>query len=348
MNNIIKSRIEYLNKNIILQTNDETMYYNLIKEYSEYFKFNEQYDNSDKIINFKVVKDTSLYKKYLAKLINHPKPKFRNVYISVRRENVIIIDKEKKEVTMIYDIYTDERLQHIEEIILGILGKLIENDGYFFIHAACVSRNGKGIVLTGDKNIGKTSLMLEFIQNSFDFVNNSQLGIKDNQGISIPSRIGIRYESLYNGVIKEKNIKKIKETSGYYCRIERNNKLDPKEKFNLTVKDIKEIFKTKTISKTEIKAIIEPHYLPGQKRIKIQEMSREELINKLIENKRSGIYNSVNYMENLFDDNENLKLLGLIQKTNIKGYKIFQNQSNEKELIEYVERILYDEQMIKK
>ena len=347
MNNIIKSRIEYFNKNIILQTNDRTMYCNLINEYSEYLKFNEQYCISEELIKFKVVKDTSLYKKYLEKLINHPRPKFKNIYIRVRRENVIIIDKEKKEVTMIYDTYTDEKLQHIEEIILGILGKLIENDKYFFIHAACVSKNGKGIVLVGDKNIGKTSLMLEFIQNSFDLVNNSQLGIKGNQGVSIPARIGIRFESLYNGVIKEKYTDQIKKTIDYSYIIGRNNKLDPKQKFNLTVKEIREIFKIKTISETEIKAIIEPHYLPGQEKIKIQEMSREELINKLIENKRSGIYNSVNYMENLFDNNGNLKLLGLIQKTNIKGYKIFQNQSNEKELMEYIQEILNDEQMIK-
>lgn len=343
MNNIIKSRIEYLNKNIILQTNDEKMYSDFIKEYNDYLKFNEQYVISNNLIKFNVVKDTSIYKKYLSKLINHRKPKFKNVYIDVRRENVIIIDKEKNEVTMIYDIYTDERLQHIEEIVLGLFGKLIENDEYFFIHAACVSKNGNGIVLVGDKNIGKTSLMLEFIQNSFDFVNNSQLGIKENQGISIPSRIGIRVESLYNGVIKEKYINQIKETNGYSCNIEKNNKLDSKEKFNLTVKDLKEIFKIKTISNTKIKTVIEPHYLPGQKKIKIQKMSKEELTNKLIQNKRSGIYNPVNYIESLFDNNKNLNSLSLIQKTGIKGYKIFQNQLNGKELLKYVEEILNNE-----
>ena len=41
MNNIIKSRIEYLNKNIIFQTNDEKMYNDFIEEYSDYLKFNE-------------------------------------------------------------------------------------------------------------------------------------------------------------------------------------------------------------------------------------------------------------------------------------------------------------------
>lgn len=338
--NKIKCRIEYLNKNIMLQTNDENMYINLVKEYSEYLKFNKQDGIKDELIKFKVLKDTLIYNKYIEKLIDHRKPKFRDVYIGVRRDNVIIVDREKKEVTMIYDIYTDERLQHIGEIILGLLGKLIENDGYFFIHAACVSRNERGIVLVGNKNIGKTSLMLEFIQNSFDLVNNSQLGIKGKRGVAIPTRIGVRAESLYNGVIKEKYINQIKKTSGFLCSMKEKNELNPKEKFNLTVKEIKEIFKVKTISETEIRAIIEPHYLPGQKKIKIQEMSKEELVNKLIENKRSGIYNSVNYLENLFDDNENLKVLDLIQKTNIKGYKIFQNQSNEIELMKYVEEIL--------
>ena len=243
MNNIIKSRIEYLNKNILFQTNDETMYCDLKKEYNDYLKFNEPHSTSSKLIKFKVLKDASIYKKYLSKLINQHKPKFQNIYIGVRRENIIIIDKEKKEVIIIYDIYTDEKLQHIEEIILGLLGKLIENDGYFFIHASCVSKNGKGIILINDTHIEKTSLMLELIQNSFDFVSNSQLGIKENQCISIPTRIGIKSENLCNGVIKEKYINQIKKTFGYSCIIQKNNILDTNEKFNLTVKDIKKIFK---------------------------------------------------------------------------------------------------------
>ena len=343
MNTIIKTMIEYLDKNIILQINDEIMYYNLIKEYREYLKFDEQYIVRKGLVKLNVLKDKDIYEKYLGKLINHRKPRSKNICIEVRRENVIIIDKEKKEVTIIYDIYTDERLQHIEEIILGLLGKFIEDDGYFFIHGACISKNGKGIVLLGDKNIGKTSLMLEFIQNSYDFVNNSQLGIKGKNGISIPTRIGIRFDSLYNGVIKEKYINQVKETKGYSYGIEKNNKLKlkAKEKFNLTVEDIKTIFKVKTINITEIKAIIEPCYLPGLKKIKIQEMSKEEIINKLIENKRGGIYSSVSYINKLFADNENLKLLDLIKKINIeKGYRIFQSQSNEKELIRYINKIL--------
>lgn len=213
MKEIYSKNITYMNCSVSLFTNDVNLYTEFEKEYKDYFCFKPLLKKV-KNVKIKVLEDEGLYYKYFDYIRKNSKIK-NNVYFNIKRENIIIIDKINSEIDVIYDKYNDSKLQHVEEIILGIFGKMFEDDGYYFVHASCVSKNEKGILILGAKHTGKTSLLLEFLNDSFDFVTNTQLGIKMVNGklvaISIPSRIGIRIESLFSRFIDRATNKKHKK-----------------------------------------------------------------------------------------------------------------------------------------
>lgn len=331
----IRCTLQYINQFLSFETNDNILYNNLKNEYIDYISFKENYSCKNQYIKVRILQSKNIYDKYAKKLINN-RPIFNNIYIALRRDNVIIIDRIKKEISIIYEKYSDEKLQHVEEIILGIFGGLLEEDGFFFIHAACVAKKGKGIVILDNRQFEKTSLMLMFLQNSFDFITNSQLAILGNIGVSIPTRIGIKFELFYNRVIKEKYLKKIKKIIVSQKRLGIIKAKD--EKFNLSVKELKEIFDTKTISKILIDFVIVPCYLPGLKEIEVKDMSKEEIIDQILKSRRSGVYSSVSYVEQLFHESKKDNIRDILSKIDLKGYKIFQSQLNEKQLIDYINK----------
>ena len=329
----INKVIKYFNKYIIFKTNDITLYENLEKEYEDYFKILQNTEMLYPTIKVMVLNDEKLYNKYF-EYINEKKINI-NVNVKIRRNSIIIIDKKNKEVILIYNKYSDEKLQHVGEIICGIFGNLLENDGFVFFHAACISKLGKGVLLIGDKKSGKTSLVLKLLQNGYDLLANSQIGIKENIAVAIPTRIGIRNISLNNKLIEDKFIKQIKNTNGYKEFLIKDKKYNKEEKFNLKVNEIKNIFYNNNISKTRINLIINMNFTYNKK-ILIREMSREEIIEILLNNRREGVYQPVNYINYLFDKKKNEKL-DIIMKLDFKGYKVFQSNI-QGEILELIEK----------
>lgn len=109
------------------------------------------------------------------------------------------------------------------------------------------------------------------------------------------------------------------------------------EKFNITLKDVKDIFKVNLIPITNIEMIIEPHYLPGLKDINIQMMHEQEVESIFRKNMREGIYSSVGYIRNLYSEykpNSNVSFFKELD--NIECYKIYQSSENKKQLINFI------------
>ena len=67
-------------------------------------------------------------------------------------------------------------------------------------------------------------------------------------------------------------------------------------------------------------------------------MCIEELSESLINNKRNGIYRSVDYVKNLYYRYKSNVKLPRITTDEVQPFKIYQNSSDEKELIEFINR----------
>lgn len=337
--------IKYMNCTLQFITNDINLYEDIKEEYEKYFEFSENI--SEAKVKIKVLNDSELYMKYFDK-IRKNKNKRSYIFYEIRRNNVIIIDSRKKEVYVIYNEYTDERLQHVEEIMIAIFGKEIEDRGYYFIHASCVSKINKGIAILGNNNTGKTSLMLKLVQNNYDFIANTQIGIRNHKEefecIAIPTRPGIRIGTLKNNVVKEKYIKGIRRSRGFIERFgnEEIAKLEKyeMEKFNLKLNEFEQIFNVKLLKNTNIKLFIEPHFISKFNNIDIVKIENCEIMETLRSNRRNGIYQSVPYIEHLYNDYKANEKTDIIYNNKMKFYKLYYGEKAENEILKTISKMI--------
>ena len=66
----------------------------------------------------------------------------------------------------------------IQYFTSNLFNRLLELKGYLGIHSSCVERNGHGIIFIGNRMTGKTTCMLNLLNNGFNLVNNDTAAIK--------------------------------------------------------------------------------------------------------------------------------------------------------------------------
>lgn len=338
--------IEYNNYKLLLCTNDSELVNAVQKEYNNIFNFlKSENEIKENILRIKVIKSDVLYNKYF-NISKDRKIKNSKTYCDVRRENILITDKEKNEILLLYDSLNDERVQHVEEIIIGCFGKFMEEDGFYFIHASVIEKNNKGIGILKGKNSDNTIILLKLLQNNFNFVCNSQVAIKDIKhkikGISLPTRIGIKMDSRMSSCLNNDIYNKLKESQKYLNKKDTFNRMKPDniEKFNLKINELLDIFKVNFLQNTEILALFELHYIPNLKEMKILKVEENEKITILSMNLKKAIYQPVEYIKNVFNEEENKKLIindGLRQ---IKLCKVYLSYDNEEKLIEELNKAI--------
>ena len=269
---------------------------------------------------------------------------YRNNIIFMKdREGIIVMNKNNNEIIVLYQEKTDNIIQLIGEIIISLFGIIMEKRGYLYLHSACVDKAGNGIAIIGARKTGKTTLLSLLLQNKFDFVCNSHIGKKkDVIAIGAPTRMGMRVEKLFN--LNESNImEKIIEHTEIKRRFGadiRHHLYNYKEKkFNIRVNEIRKIYNVKLINKTILKIMLIPIYMPGLEHIKIKKLSKEELTEVLINNKRNGVYSSAKYMNSIFfEGNKYIEY----KISNIEAYMVYQNEKNVKEVINFINSKLED------
>lgn len=325
--------------NSIIQIVCENKILQILKEeFGDYYKFEYGETNAD--FDFFIYIDKLKYEKALRNFEN-----IRNLRENIciqDREGILLLNKVKKEVVAIYYQLTDNNIQLIGELIISLFGIKLEQNGYFYLHSACVEKNGKGIAIIGARGTGKTTLLNILLQNQFNFVCNSHLGIKNANNDIIangtPSRIGIRVETLYkaiNPIVRERIIEYSEIKKRFGENIEENINEYGKKKFNIKMNEIKKIYNVDIKKETNVKMFLVPVYMPGSKHIKIKKIREEETLDILLKNKRKGVYNTIKYLDNVFFTTTNNIKCNL---KNINMYKIYQNEGNTNELIEFVNK----------
>lgn len=165
--------IIYNDESLNITSNDIKIMQYLEDEFKETYTFTNKSTTTIKK-NIILLNNTKFYDNYKDK-INKDVINEKIIIIKEKRKVIIVYDKIKKNIIIIFKGISATVIQYIGEIILSIFGKELENKGVKFIHAAAVSKDNKGIAVLGERNSGKTTIMCELLQKSFEFVSNSHV-----------------------------------------------------------------------------------------------------------------------------------------------------------------------------
>lgn len=326
------------NENIVIRLICDYQLLKMLKdEYGNYYLFDKEFSKID--FNIYVYINEAKYQKIITELNISNKN-----LIYLKNRDGIIINISNNDIFILYNKITDNLIQFIGENIISIFGLFFEQKGYLYFHAACVDKCSNGIAIIGERNSGKTTLLNILLQNGFNFVSNSHLGIKtfDNNlvGLGSPSRIGIRLGTLKT-VLNNTTLQAIIRGTEFKHKfdindIKHNLSFYESRKFNIKINELKEIYNINLINKTNIKFILIPVYMPELQHIQIKSLNKEEKIETLLKSVRKGSYDTIRYMDNLFINKHN----SLSRLTNIANnvpvYKIFQNEKNINELLNFI------------
>lgn len=130
-----------------------------------------------------------------------------------------------------------------------------------FLHAACVSKDGFAIALTGDKFAGKTTMCLNFLQDGWDYISNDKLVIVKEDDIvcwGLPIALGVR-----------------EGTKQLFSNKFDDLEMDPEDRrYYLTPNQLIDKFKVKVANGIKLKLLLIPNYCP-----EVEEVSFEKLTN---------------------------------------------------------------------
>lgn len=175
-------------------------------------------------------------------------------------------EKEQKEYSYINKIdnslnvymknFDNIDINFIKRMFTTTLTKVLQENGYIILHGACVSKNGEGIIISGNKRAGKTTTLLNLLSRGYDYTCNDRVAVKQENGefiaIGIPFSMGIisrDAKKLFN--VDKFNIGFDKEEEKVYLE---NNQIESTLNVNVN-------------SKVKLKSIIVPKYNENIKNI---------------------------------------------------------------------------------
>lgn len=330
-------------KCVSVRSNKKSIIDSFKEEYSEYFKFHiEEKIKGTEIIT--IIENEVLYEKY--KNREEIRNKKNENILKKDRNCIIVVNKVKKSIDVLCAQYGIIEEQYVGEILISIFGEFYEENGFYFFHASGVEKNKNSILMVGARNSGKTAIMSNLLQNGFNYMANSRIGINEKlDSIGQPYRLGMRMNTIYN-LVSEECKTKIFNTEDYE-RVNKNLQLErfngnkeailkrySDRKINLKNQDIKNVFDCKLQKKAKIKAIIIPEYSENIKKIEVKKLNENEKITVLIDNYESGIYSSVRFLKDLYGTNNRRIPNNVIN--NIEFYKVRQNENTNQELINWI------------
>lgn len=135
--------------------------------------------------------------------------------------------------------------------ILRILYKYVAYMvGYQNLHAACLKYKDKGILITADRNQGKTTILLNAIQDKeFLLLANDQVmyNIQNNRLLGYPAIIGIR-DNSYNSVKQEQ----IKANALWFIEDPFQTQLKPV----IHIKELSRIFQCEVVTSAKLEVLL--------------------------------------------------------------------------------------------
>ncbi|MFR7666202.1 MAG: hypothetical protein ACLU2J_02550 [Clostridia bacterium] len=108
----------------------------------------------------------------------------------------------------------------IQYFTSNLFNRLLVMNGYVGIHSSCVEKDGDGVMFVGSRLAGKTTCMLDLLNNGFNFVNNDTAAIKyiesehQIEALGIIKNVFIRMNKSFATQIQNQKYLEIAERQG--------------------------------------------------------------------------------------------------------------------------------------
>ena len=162
---------------IRIKSNDERTIKFLIKMYGDFYEVinSEDYDYS---INYHFgIKHVGIP--------YHEKGENEDNYLDFSNRNLDVYINE----------YSDIKTDFIKRMFTTSTIKVLQSCGYTIIHGACVIKNNKAIIISGNKHSGKTTTLINLLKRDYTYCANDRLAIKYENNtvkvVAIPFSMGI-------------------------------------------------------------------------------------------------------------------------------------------------------------
>lgn len=115
--------------------------------------------------------------------------------------NYLGFDKKTNTLSVSFDgNYDVQKLQFMQRIMCNVFIMEFQRNGYSIVHGACVAKDGKSFIISGNKGAGKTTTLLKLLEQGYDFISNDKVAVKmDNDGVitcGIPHSMGVIKEDI--------------------------------------------------------------------------------------------------------------------------------------------------------
>lgn len=218
--NIMKNIIIVYDKKIVINTNSEVIYKSINCNFEKYETRTNNIKRTSLIFN--IIIDQDLYNdKKINYLCGIKYAKNDNQYL-IHKQKLIIINKKRKQVSIIIKKLDNNVLDDINRTITNFLFNILENDKILFIDGSCISINNNAVILLGDVQIRK-DFIYNVLKTNYNYVCLESVGIRYNndgdiQVINLPEKTKMQktYEEkivinpkLKKILILDENISKI-------------------------------------------------------------------------------------------------------------------------------------------
>ncbi|MDD2377813.1 MAG: hypothetical protein PHE05_03175 [Bacilli bacterium] len=285
---------------ILVKSNSKELLNDLIRIYGEYYQdiYNPTY-----VLNFIVGKKPDDY---------DIKDK------EVEDSTYNYIKSNEDGLTIYLDDYNQPKKQFAKRIFTNSFVRAFQKNDYIIIHGACVKDQDGNSLIIGDKGSGKTTTLINLINNGYTFVSNDKVAVKLTNGkvitCGIPFSMGIikkDAEVMYNF-----DIKRFYSTG---------------DKIYLKVSDIPNFFNTYIENKGRLKQILFTDYQPTIDALKMVKVDNN--LNAIGDN---ILVNAVSEQKQYLNDllKVDVKHHDLDYLNQINGYIVSQNKDTTEELLE--------------
>lgn len=188
--NIMKNIIIVYDKKIVINTNSEIIYKSINCNFEKYETRTNNIKRTSLIFN--IIIDQDLYNdKKINYLCSIKYAKNGNQYL-IHKQKLIIINKKRKQVSIIIKKLDNNVLDDINRTITNFLFNILENDKILFIEGSCISINNNAVILLGDVQIRK-DFIYNVLKTNYNYVCLESVGIRYNndgdiQVINLPEK----------------------------------------------------------------------------------------------------------------------------------------------------------------
>lgn len=304
-----------------------------------YFKYNAEFNKKSEnpVFSIEIEKKSNQSKEFLNKC-------FKTQETSLEPFTYIYIDNKTKTIKIFLDENNKNNEIVVRRNIYNIYSRIMEESGYFTLHASCVEKNGKCFAIVGRKNAGKSVTMLNFLRKGYSLVSNDRLFIRAEKeklvAIGHPLSIGVRvtkkwFEDEQNAVLAE-----YIKNSGFQFSFELGD--SDKNKFYFTPKALTNLLNVDLKSEEYLSGIIIPSYVPDKENFEMKDVSKQEIKELVLDQNIPAIHETKIFLENIVINDKIIKdsKYDIAKKlANLGAVNICQNEKTTKNFFSFAENI---------